>query len=170
MLPLLSASTLRFRYGWLLAPASFSSTYASKRSPVRLATGWSLSDPLLSSTLAPAAAAPGAPVSYRNEPSPNGGVAGPVTNPGRTEPVRNSTPQPCNAPGRTTSSTGAVGAVCVMVRVAVARTSTPLTGAVRCSSTVSPSSTAASARIGMPTERVVTGSAGSKVMVPSTGV
>src|SRR6478609_8579562 len=103
MLPLLSASTLRFRYGWVLAPASFSSTYASKRKPVRLATGWSLSDPLLSSTLDPGAAAPGAPVSYRNEPSPNGGVAGPVTNPGRTEPVEKFTLQPLRFPGRATT-------------------------------------------------------------------
>ncbi len=68
MLPSLSASILRFRYGW--TPGSFSSRYTSKLSAVRSATGWSLSPPLLSSTLAPVAAAPGPPVSKRNAPVP----------------------------------------------------------------------------------------------------
>src|SRR6478752_1778138 len=158
MLPLLSASTFRFRYGSTSEPDS--SRYTSKCSPVRSATGWSLSPPLLNSTLALAAAAPGAPVSNRNAPSPSGTSAGPVTNPGRTELVVNFTDQPCNAPGRTTTSTGATGGVLVMVRVTVARSRTPLTGAVRWIRTVSPSSEAASARIGTSSDSEATGSAG----------
>src|SRR6478752_2419061 len=130
MLPLLSASTFRFRYGSTSEPDS--SRYTSKRSPVRSATGWSLSPPLLSSTLAPAAAAPGAPVSNRNAPSPSGTSAGPVTNPGRTVLVVNFTDQPCNAPGRTTTSVVAAFAVPGLI--------TPVQAAATASAVTSPES------------------------------
>ncbi len=101
MLPLWSASILRFRYGW--TSGVLSSRYTSKLSFFRSVTRWSLSPLLLSSTLAPAAAAPGPPVSKRKAPAPSP-PAGPVTNPGRTVFLVQFTAQPCNAPGRTTTS------------------------------------------------------------------
>ena len=109
-------------------------------------------------------------MSNRNEPSPSGTSAGPVTKPGRTEAAEKSTAQPFNDPGRTTTSVGDAGVVFVMVTVAVATSSTPFSGSENLSCTVSPSSMTASVRMGMVTDWEVAGSVGSKVRVPETGV
>ena len=113
MLPLASASTFNTTYGCVPAEASFSFRNTRKLRPVRSDTSWSLSPPWLNSTFAPATAAPGAPVSNRNPPAPSGAPAA-VTNPGMAVFCRNSTNQPCIAPGRTTVSVWAAAGLAPM--------------------------------------------------------